>query len=378
MSTPDYEVFGGVKFAKLQYDRGTVNRAGKDLISAQGPVSLADRDRMLDVINNWRASHHFPLHCLKMTLLNRAKAVDRKAVVAQRLKRLVSIHAKLVDHSTWMKLTQMQDIGGCRAIVKNIRRLNMLIGAYQKGLAKNPSNRHSFEKENDYISEPKADGYRSHHFVYKYHSLSKKHRIYNGLKVEIQLRTRFQHAWATAVETVETFSGQPLKSGGGKDEWKRFFALMGSAIARKERCPIVPGTPKDYRELVSELREIDRKLNVTAVLIGWRTALKVIPSKAPPNAAMFLLEIDPQEWTLKHKGFSADDVIKASEATLEAEKRIAANVVPGAQVVLVQTSSLRALRTAFPNYHLDSTLFIEILHRIVPRATKSEEQNDET
>jgi hypothetical protein len=73
-----------------------------------------------------------------MTLLNRAKAIDEKAIVAQRLKRLSSIDAKLRQHSTWMKLTQMQDIGGCRAIVENIPRLQRLIDAYRKSNAKNP------------------------------------------------------------------------------------------------------------------------------------------------------------------------------------------------------------------------------------------------
>jgi hypothetical protein len=40
---------------------------------------------------------------------------------------------------------------------------------------------------------------------------------------EIQLRSRLQHAWATTVETVDTFTRQAIKTGGGKAEWRRFF-----------------------------------------------------------------------------------------------------------------------------------------------------------
>ena len=44
-----------------------------------------------------------------MTLLGRARAVDPKAIIAQRLKRLVSIDAKLRRFPD-MKLTQLQVI----------------------------------------------------------------------------------------------------------------------------------------------------------------------------------------------------------------------------------------------------------------------------
>ncbi len=42
-----------------------------------------------------------------------ARKFDRQAVIAQRTKRLVSIGTKLY-YNPKMKLTQMQDVGGCR------------------------------------------------------------------------------------------------------------------------------------------------------------------------------------------------------------------------------------------------------------------------
>jgi hypothetical protein len=354
-----------MKWTAVRYSREDVNFAGKRLIASDQVVSIEDRDHMLEVINNWRAGHGFPLQCMKMTLLNRAKKIDQNATVAQRLKRLSSIDAKLRQHQEWMKLTQMQDIGGCRAIVENIRRVKWLVKAYKRGMAKNPTNRHALHKENDYIRQPKPDGYRSYHLVYRYRSTAEKHKSYNDLKIEIQLRTRLQHAWATAVETVATFSGHPLKSGGGPIDWRRFFALMASAIALRERCPLVPETPISKGELLIELRSLVKKLNVRAVLIGWRTSMKIVQSKKTPDAVMYLLEIDPSEWVVKYTGFGKDELEKASEAYLAREKEIGADPIPGAQVVLVSTTSVKALRSAFPNYHLDTAIFLKALHHAI-------------
>ena len=103
------------------------------------------------------------------------------------------------------------------------------------------------------ISNPKADGYRSFHLVSKYRSNLPDKQVYDGLRIEIQIRSQLQHAWATAVETISTFTDQALKSGLGDDRWKRFFALMGSLMALREGCPIVPNTPTEKKELIKEI-----------------------------------------------------------------------------------------------------------------------------
>src|SRR2546427_10228515 len=111
----------------------------------------------------------------------------------------------------------------------------------------------------------KIDGYRGIHLIYKYRSKSRRHRVWRGLRIEIQIRSQLQHAWATAVETVDAFTGHGLKVSGGtgteKKDWGRFFALMSSAIACRENCPIVPNTPSTEEELIRELRALAQQLN---------------------------------------------------------------------------------------------------------------------
>lgn len=343
-------------FAVPQYSRQEVNQAGNLLIADEKVVWVANRDQMLAIINNWRSSHAFPLQSFKMTLLARAKKIDKKAIVAQRLKRLPSIELKLRRFPE-MRLSQMQDLGGCRAVVRSIRSLEALVKAYEQVRSKNPTKRHEFIHEKNYIDHPKADGYRGVHLIYRFRSASRRREAYNGLKIEIQLRTRLQHAWATSVETVSLFTGQALKSSGGEAEWRRFFALMSSVIASREKKPSIPGTPADKETLTTELRRLASKLHVQKCLRGWAYALTRLPAKNVTNAVAFLVVLDLKAWTLNTTGFKQEESVKASEAYLAIEKK--AN--PDVQAVLVSLDSVHAMRTAYPNYYLDASEFIRAL-----------------
>jgi len=345
-----------------EFTSGTVNRAGKLLVSVD-EYTLADEDydEALKVINNWRACHAYPLLALRMTLTTRAKKVDARAIVAQRLKRLSSIHIKLIRNEH-MALSQMQDIGGCRAVVRSVSHVDRLVSLHETAASARPLSGAELVKKYDYVVTPKTDGYRSVHLIYKYRSAAKDKAVWNGLRIEIQIRSRLQHAWATAVETVDTFTRQSIKTGGGKDDWRRFFLLMATAIAIMERRPHCKGCPQDINAIRTELISLVHKLSVRSVLRGWSKAMKRLPSRTTKNAAVYLLYLDATEGDerIKITGFASARQAKASETYLATERMIKDK--PTHQAVLVSAHSLQSLRSAFPNYFADTRVFIDAVN----------------
>ena len=164
------------------------------------------------IVNNWRMSHAYPLKSFRTTLKSRAEKVDPSVIIAQRMKRFATLMNKLEREST-MKLSQMQDLGGCRAIVPKIRHLNQIHEQY----------RSQDTKCYDYISNPKKDGYRGIHLIGRYNPRGDFGKPWKNQRIEIQLRTHLQHAFATTVETVTAFTREQLKFGGGPQDWRRFF-----------------------------------------------------------------------------------------------------------------------------------------------------------
>jgi putative GTP pyrophosphokinase len=229
-------------FALPRFQRRDVNRAGLILAWNELHGFRDYRDELADmaerlwahrVLSNWRACHGYPINTFQATLRLKLKTIDKNAIVAQRLKRAPSAIAKL-QRSPTMKLTQMQDIGGLRAVVSSVARVRRLETNYRESAFK-----HELASSKDYIDKPKSDGYRSIHLVFRY--ANDRAPFYDGLLLELQFRTRLQHAWATAVETMGTFLGQALKSGQGERPWREFFEVASAALAHVERSPPVPG-----------------------------------------------------------------------------------------------------------------------------------------
>jgi ppGpp synthetase/RelA/SpoT-type nucleotidyltranferase len=359
----EHELLADMAWTKRQYSKGQIDRAGNQLIAP--PENRNDFESSLAIINNWRSCHSYPLQVIKMTLLNRAKRVSSSALIAQRLKRLPSIALKLRQNQ-YMKLSQMQDIGGCRAIMPNVRDAKKLMAIYKVSSSKNPRHGRPIQHEMyDYVAQPKPDGYRSFHLVFKYQSKYKDKKEFEGQRIEIQIRSRLQHIWATAVETVQTFTGQALKSKikAGDPNWLRFFALMGSVIALTEKSPLVPETPQNQAELVDEIRTLSEALLVEDNLRAWGFAAEQLMAEAPKEAGVFLLVLDSSKKAVEITPFMPHELKEASDAYLQVEKESAER--PEIQTVLVSVESVEALREAYPNYFLDTDAFIELMKRSI-------------
>ena len=358
----DEELLSEIDMAwtRPQYSRSEVNNAGRLIL--RGPSLMKNAEHIqegwaepmgkaIDIVNNFRLAHAFPLNTIQNALRNKAQAIDDQCIIAQRLKRFSAIHTKLrrFEH---MRLWDVQDIGGCRAIMQTPSSVNQLADSFKTSRI-----RHELTHEDDYIQHPKEDGYRSRHLVYRY--FSDRNQLFNAMKIEIQIRTSLQHAWATAPETVDTFTQQGLKLGLGYPDWKRFFQLMATEMAFHENAPPVPGTPTDKAGLLRELAEYAERLQVKARLDGFATALQHMENVLPKEPGYFLLSLDIAADMLTIDGYAQNEFQRASNDLKLREDEIRRK--PGTDAVLVSVDSVSKLRRAYPNYFADTESFIEEL-----------------
>lgn len=354
-----------------QFSRQRVDAAGDTLIRIGAPSNNEEMEELeaaLSIINNWRSSHRYPLNAMQVTLRGRAKLFDKHAIVPQRLKRMPAIEAKLRLHPG-MKLSRMHDIGGCRAIVKDIKVVRKIVKKCEIAAAKSPHRRARLIRKYDYMDGndpgPKADGYRGVHIVYQYRTDAKELTVYNGLRIEAQVRSQLQHAFATAVETASIFTEQPIKSIKARlddERWRVFFSLMGGALAMREGTTLIPGVLADRTQLSAEIRRMSQELNVEPVLSGWGATVEELTGH-PKDAKSFLLLLDSEAKTTQVIGYTEADIPRTDEEYLRIEKQFKGK--PSQQVVWVKAESIDALRIGYPNFYLDTKAFIEAMKEAI-------------
>lgn len=157
------------------------------------------------------------------------------------------------------------------------------------------------------------------------------------------------------METVTTFTREPLKFGAGPVEWRRFFSLVGSAFAKREFTPLVSGTPTNRADLTKELQDVTEQLKVKHRLQGWTEAIKTLPRKNIDGFKWLLLLLNTKENTVKVTGYSSRR--DASEAISKIEQSRQEDL----DAVLVWVRSVSDLREAYPNYYADTREFLTAL-----------------
>lgn len=349
---------------KLRYNKQEINRAGKVLINPN--CSDEEKNKAINILDNWRAVHGYPMHIFQMTLKKKALKVNKEALISQRLKRASSIIYKLQrkygGREPSMMLYQMQDIGGCRAVLSNVKLAREL---YEKHYLKGDL-KHRLVNKKDYINEPKPDGYRSLHLIYEYKS-DKNKKEFNGLLTEVQIRSRLQHLWATAVESAGFLTRQAIKSNEGGQVWIDFFKLISSAFAKMEGCPTVPNTPENKEELCNEIKNKERELNFIEKMESWSSAIDYINREIKPKtkkkAKFFLLELDIPGKKTVIKTYKEKEEEKAIKDYSLLEKRHFED--KDYDIVLVGTDNINDLKKAYPSYFLDTAEFLRYLQRII-------------
>lgn len=344
----DNDTIEDMAFPRPEYSKSQVDKAGDILVNSKSTQEQVDK--ALDILSNWRACHGYPINTFQSTLRNRLKRLKFKtAIVAQRLKRMPTIIIKLKRYKN-MQLARMQDIGGLRAIVNSINDVNALEHIYLS----DKNFPHDLVRNDDYIQKPKEDGYRSVHLVYKYKNKLKLE--YNGLLLELQIRTKLQHIWATAVETMGTYLGQALKSGEGEQKWRDFFTIASSAFAYIEKSPPVLKLSRlDKEKTFKALAHIETDISALSTMEGYKFALNIITEKGT-GSYYHLIILNSLEKRVQIKSYAKGNIKQASADYTKTEARAAKG--EKIEPVLVSAGDINNLKRAYPNFFLDVQDFI--------------------
>jgi putative GTP pyrophosphokinase len=138
---------------------------------------------------------------------------------ARPAKSTIAIVEKLRRES--IRLSQIQDIAGCRLVVRNI--------AEQRQLAEVLSVKFTTAQVFDRTVQP-SFGYRAIHLIVRVDSF----------RVEIQVRTLLQHLWAQLSEVFADRLGSEIKYGGGDEGARQLLSSYSKLIS-------------DYEALESEI-----------------------------------------------------------------------------------------------------------------------------
>lgn len=79
-------------WARPKFTLQEVEQAGRVLIAKGAPH--ADLAHALEIINNWRVIHSYPLNAMQIVLTSRARQIQPTALVSRRIKRLPAIEQK--------------------------------------------------------------------------------------------------------------------------------------------------------------------------------------------------------------------------------------------------------------------------------------------
>lgn len=336
-----------------QFSKNQIIKAGKKLKAISSFDKSPEQNNFLLIVNNWRASHAYPLQIIYCYFKRNYTRPDY--IIAQRLKRLPSIVDKLRREPN-MTLWSMQDLGGCRIIVPTVDDVYSIVSAYSSSKI-----RHIRKKVNNYILTPKPSGYRSYHLIYEYQS-DKKEIFNKNILIEIQIRTKLQHLWATAVETMSILTQKSLKSSSGDKEILRFFSLISSLFALKENMPLIPNTPNNPTDIIKEINLLEEKNHYLEILSAIPKIGRQKNKIVTHQKGYYLLILNYTTHQLEMDFFKSSELENAMKKYNSLEQLMPLRKL---DTVLVSASSFKNLKSAYPNYFSDITDFIDVIKELL-------------
>lgn len=293
----------------------------------------------IETLKRWREQHILPMDsyfdaCKDITNNQKYKGT----VIAERLKRLPTIIDKL-DRFPHMRLSDMQDIGGVRVILEDIQHLI----AFDQEVRELPT----LKSSKNYLAKPKSSGYRGRHLVFKQ----------NNMLTEIQLRTRLEHLWATAVETVDVIRGTSMKTKQSDSYWQKFFELASSAFAYMENSPMLPQHQEwDIIRLRKKIQDMMDEYPIVDSLTTYAATYNAIDNHQPEKNLYYAVVTFNSCDNKTTVAYYPEDKHQAAVHKYEELETIPCN-----NNILVAVNDLKKLHDAYPNYFKDISRFMEMI-----------------
>lgn len=317
--------------------KGEIDRLGEKIGSSK-EVSCDD----LNNLQEYRKTFQDPISRVFNFVLSTSRKIDKQFIVTYRIKRIDTIVEKLrrfhENPQGSMKLSRMWDIAGCRCILNGpgIDKLYMLLD-----LIKNEYGQDC--KINDYVTKPKTSGYRSIHIYVKDKQTQKP--------IEIQIRNREHHNWATLVEIVDLLYGSKNKEKGAVSNLGRFLYLYSRASELKE-------------EEFAEMLKIERKMKVfermSNVLTGNYLNIRKQWLRQKQNGSYFVI-------TANKKGSEIVSFPSFSRAETVYYEKYLANSDSNIVLTHLRMPEFEQISMAYSNYVLAMHAFFDDYRVLVSR-----------
>lgn len=331
-----------------EFSKNALIKLNRKLRESKTPSSEA-----LCELQKYRLSHKELAKEVFDILVEQAKLINEEAICAFRIKRLDSIIRKVKRLEGSIELKSMGDIAGCRCILDSDDEAYRLMRA----LKSHPKLTIEDEGVNNYIKHPKESGYKSIHMYVKMDGYGKR-------KVEIQLRSKVHHNWATFVEVLDTIYDINVKE---KIDHKNksiyiAFCQFHKILSKKDEHLNLEEikTLLNIIDKYDVLREVSRLMimNIATVRKQWAEMLSQYP------------------YTPKHFyiSTSADKTptIYGFETYIQSEDfyytQFGQNSTANQVLVTMNSPSFEAISTAYSNYILVCHEFTHRLHHIMARA----------
>jgi ppGpp synthetase/RelA/SpoT-type nucleotidyltranferase len=219
---------------------GEINRLGDKIRAEYISDSLCEKT--LNDLQTYRTSHKDSLAKVFNALCNINRKMGKQNIVTYRIKRFESIIGKLYRFPK-MDFSRMWDIGGCRCIVNNNEEVYRLKELIEK------SDILEIRAQNDHIETPKPDGYKSLHlYIYLKTDPNKV--------IELQIRNKEDHNWATLVEITDLLFDAKLKEYGKNKELLRFHFLLS------KRFDLTTEEKKEIAKTIKKYKYFEKLSNV--------------------------------------------------------------------------------------------------------------------